>query len=697
MSQTKADRWGSIHAEALAEFDDVQSAGRDERLQSLNDRRFYSISGAQWEDSLGDQFANKPRFEFNMVHLAVIRIFNEYRNNRITVDFTSKDGSPNDELADTCAGLYRADEKACTADEAYDNAFEEGVGGGFAAWRVRAAYEDEDDDENDQQRVCIEPIFDADSCVFFDLNAKRQDKSDATKCWVLTGWTREAYEDEYGDIVSSWPKSINNYQFDWRTPDVVYVCEFYKIEKYSETIHVYRGLDGQERRLSDEQIKDDPDQVKVLEVTGFREVRQKKAQRKRVHKWILSGGGILSDEGIIAGKNIPIVPFFGKRWYVDGIERFMGHVRLAKDAQRLYNMLLSWLAELSVQFKTEKPILTPQQIANHATMWANDNIENYPYLLVDAITDKDGNSIPAGPIGYTKAPNIPPAVAALMQIAQQALSDLLGNQEAGEQLQPNLSGKAVELIQTRLDMQVFIYMSNFSKAMKRCGEIWLDIKKAITVEEGRQMKTIAADGTIGSVKMLTPAIDDKTGEQYLENDLSAADFDVDVDVGPSSSSKRSATVRALTGLMTLTQDPQMQQALGLAAIANIEGEGLGDLQQWARKQGIQLGVIKPTEEEQQEMAEAQQAQGQQPPDPQSQYLLSAAQEADGAAALNRAKTVDTIADANLKNAQAAQVVSDTHAKAISTVSDANTAHVNNHLAIADAMRRAANPPLQRTS
>jgi hypothetical protein len=697
MTQTKADRWDDIHAEALREFDQVQAAVRDERMQCLSDRRFYSISGAQWEDSLGDQFANKPRFEFNMVHLAVIRIFNEYRNNRITVDFTSKDGTPNDDLADTCAGLYRADEKACTADEAYDNAFEEGVGGGFAAWRVRAAYEDEDDDENEQQKVCIEPIFDADSCVFFDLNAKRQDKSDATKCWVLTAWTREAYEDEYGDMVTTWPKSINNYQFDWCTPDVVYVCEFFKIETYTETIHVYRGLDGQERRLSDADIKDDPDQVKVLEVTGFREVRQKKATRKRVHKWILSGGGILSDEGIIAGKNIPIVPFFGKRWYVDGIERCMGHVRLAKDAQRLYNMLLSWLAELSVQFKTEKPIFTPEQVLNHSKMWAEDNVQNFPYMLADAITDKDGNAMPAGPIGYTKAPNIPPAVAALMQIAQQALSDLLGNQEAGEQLQPNMSGKAVELIQTRLDMQVYIYMSNFAKAMKRCGEIWLDIKKTITVEEGRQMKTITADGTMGSVKMLTPTIDQKTGEQYMENDLTKADFDVDVDVGPSSSSKRSATVRAITGLMGLTQDPQMQQALGLAAIANIEGEGLGDLQAWARKQGIQLGVIKPTDEETQEMQAAQAQQGQQPPDPQAQYLQAAADEATGAAALNRAKTVDTIADANLKNAQAEKVQSETHANAVATASDATTAHVNNHIAIADAMQRAANPPVRSTT
>jgi hypothetical protein len=206
------------------------------------------------------------------------------------------------------------------------------------------------------------------------------------------------------------------------------------------------------------------------------------------------------------------------------------------------------------------------------------------------------------------------------------------------------------------------------------------------------MKTIDADGTIGSVTMQTPSIDPKTGEQIIENDLSDADFDVDVDVGPSSSSKRSATVRAITGLMGLTQDPQMQQALGLAAIANIEGEGLSDLQAWARKQGIQIGVIKPTDEEIQQMQEAQAAQGQQPPDPQAQYLQAAADEATGAAALNRAKTVDTIADANLKNAQAAQVVSETHAKALTTVSDINSAHVQNHVAIANAMQKAATPP-----
>jgi hypothetical protein len=47
-------RLANLHAEALSQFDDVQTALRDERLQCLQDRRFYSLAGAQWEGPLWD-------------------------------------------------------------------------------------------------------------------------------------------------------------------------------------------------------------------------------------------------------------------------------------------------------------------------------------------------------------------------------------------------------------------------------------------------------------------------------------------------------------------------------------------------------------------------------------------------------------------------------------------------------------------
>jgi hypothetical protein len=652
---SKEQRLANLHSEALSQFDNVQTALRDERLQCLQDRRFYSLAGAQWEGPLWDIYENKPKFEVNKVALAVMRIISEYRNNRITVDFVSKDGAENDKLADTCDGLYRADEHDSVANEAYDNAFEEAVGGGFGAWRLRTTYEDDEDEDNERQRIQIEPIFDADSSVFFDLNAKRQDKADARFCYVIYSMTYESYKEEWNDDPTDWPKIIHQYEFDWCTPDVVYIAEYYKVEDVTETIRIFRAIDGTEERYKSSEFTDDPALEETLAAIGSVEVRQRKIKSRKIHKYIMSGGKVLEDCGYIAGKCIPIVPVYGKRWFVDNVERCMGHVRLAKDAQRLKNMQLSKLGEISALSSVEKPILTPEQIAGHQLMWAEDNLKDYPYLLINPITNADGSQAISGPVAYTRSPAIPPAMAALLQVTEQDMQDILGNPQAGEKVVSNVSGKAVEMIQQRLDMQTFIYMSNFAKAMKRCGEIWLSMAKDVYVEEGRQMKVITDNGDTDSVTLMQPTIDQETGEIKMANDLGAAKFDVDVDVGPSSSSKRAATVRALTGMMQITQDPETLQVLGAMAMMNMEGEGVGDVQDYFRKRLIRMGVVKPTDAEAEALMAEMQAAGQQQ-DPNAIFLQAAAEEAVAKAAKARADTVETIASAELKRAQTAETI-----------------------------------------
>jgi hypothetical protein len=601
----KEQRFQNIHQQAMTEFDRVQTSVRDERLQCLQDRRFYSIAGAQWEGPLGDQYENKPRFEVNKIHLSVIRIINEYRNNRIAVDFVSKDGEANDKLTETCNGLYRADERDSGAEEAYDNAFEEAVGGGYGAWRLRTAYEDEENDEDERQRIRIEPIYDADSSVFFDLDAKRQDKADAKYCFVLYSMTYEAYKAEWNDDPATWPKVIHQYEFDWDTPDVVFVAEYYRVEEVRETVRIFLTIQGEEERYTQADFDADETLEETLAAVGTVEVRQKRTKRKRVRKYIMSGGGILDDMGYIAGKNIPIVPVYGKRWFVDNVERCMGHVRLAKDPQRLKNMQLSKLGEISALSSIEKPILMPEQVSGHQVMWAEDNLRNYPYLLINPITGPNGETTAAGPVAYTKSAQIPPAMAALLQITESDMAEILGSTQQADKMVSGISGKAVELIQTRLDMQTFIYMSNMAKAVRRCGEIWLSMSKDIYVEEKRKMKTVGAMEEVGSIELMKPQIDEETGELIYENNLGDALFDVAVDVGPSSSSRRDATVRALTGMMQVTTDPTTQQVLQAMAIMNMEGEGIGDIKEYFRKQLVQMGVLKPTEEEQQQMMEAQ--------------------------------------------------------------------------------------------
>jgi hypothetical protein len=647
-------RLANLHAEALAQFDDLQTALRDERLQCLKDRRFYSLAGSQWEGPLRDQYEKKPKFEVNKIMLAVIRVVNEYRNNRITVDYVSKDGMENDRMAEVCDGLYRADEQASVADEAYDNAFEEAVGGGIGAWRLRTVYENEEDPEDDRQRIRIEPIFDADSSVFFDLGAKRQDKSDAKFCFVVTSMTRQAYKETWGDDPTDWPKIIHQYEFDWCTPDVVYVAEYFKVEEKTETIRIFQTITGEEERYTKADFDNDETLEETLAAIGTVEVRQRKIKTKRVHKYIMSGGKMLEDAGYIAGKCIPIVVVYGKRWFVDNVERCMGHVRLAKDAQRLKNMQLSKLGEISALSSVEKPILTPEQVAGHAVMWSEDNLKDYPYLLINPITDQNGNQAVSGPVAYTKSPQIPPAMAALLQITETDMQDILGNQQGADKMVSNISGKAVEMIQARVDGQSFIYMSNFAKGMKRCGEIWLSMARDIYTEEKRKMKTIEATGESGMVELMKPSIDLETGAVVMENDLSSAAFDVIADVGPSSSTKRQATVRALTGMLQITQDPETAQVLTAMAMMNMEGEGLSDTNAYFRKKLLRMGAVKPTEDEAEELMAEMQSK---PQDPNAMYLQAAAEEATAKAAQARASTVKTVADAELSRAKTVETLS----------------------------------------
>ena len=652
MAINKAERLALIHEESIRQFNKCQTAMRDERLQCLQDRRFYSIAGAQWEGPLGIQFENKPRLEVNKIHLSVIRIINEYRNNRITVNFVSKNGEDREDLADTCSALYRADEMDSCAEEAYDNAFEEAVGGGFGAWRLCTEYEDDEDEDNEYQRIRFKPIVDADSCVFFDLDAKRQDKADAKHAWILSSVTYDAYKEEWDKDPTSLNKLIHQRMFDWLTPDVVYIAEYYKVEEDTEIVYIYQGLDGSEKKVKASELRDDPEMDRLLYATGYKEVRRKKVKRRRVHKYIMNGAEILEDCGYIAGKCIPIVPVYGKRWFVDNVERMMGHVRLAKDPQRIKNMQLSKLAEYAAVSAIEKPIFTPEQVAGHQMMWAEDNIKNYPYLLNNALLDQNGNIQSVGPNAYTKAPDIPPTLAALLQITEADMQDVLGKQEAGEQIKANVSGKAIELIQSRLDMQAFIYVSNMAKAIKRCGEIWLSMSKDVMVDSGRKMKGVGSQGEIKSIELMRPVINE--GEIEYENDLSRADFDVNVDVGPSSASKRQATVRNLTGMMAITSDAEAQQVLQAMALMNMEGEGISDVRKFFRRKLIRMGVVEPTQEEAKQLMEEMQAQQ---PDPQSQYFQAAAAEAQAKAQLAQANTVLTAAKAEETQAKTAEVVS----------------------------------------
>lgn len=647
----KEKRLSSVHARMVARFDRIWAATRDERLQCLQDRRFAFVAGAQWEGALGNQFSNRPKLEMNKVRKAVTRIISEYRQNRIEARFLARKQSPaNESAADAATSAYRAGCSSPLAQVAKDNAFEEAATGGIGAWRLRPVYEDERDPENEYQRIEAEPIYDADTRVFMDDNSLRPDKSDSKWGFIITPYTPEAYEEAFDDDPASWPVETLLHTFDWVTQDVVYVAEYYEIQTAKTTLRLYRHLDGSEQRVMDRDIEMDPDLERWLGAIGAKKVAEREITVPEVHKYIANGCKVIEDCGRIPGEYIPIIVTYGHRAVVDGIERCAGAVRVAKDPQRLKNMLTSKLAEISATGSTEKPIFYPEQVAGHTTLWAEDNINNNPYLLINKMIDPVTGQLLMGPVSYVKPPTVPQALGALLELAEFDIKDLLGSTEQAEKVVSNVSEQTVSLVQQQIDLQSYVYVSSFQRAEKYAGLVWLSMAQELFVEKGRKIRGATQDGKPEMIELQKRTIDPKSGAAYVSADLPGADLDLEIIYGPSSASKRTATVRELTEMLAIVKDPETVAVLEALALMNMDGEGMSDTRAYFRKKLLALGAVEPTDEER---AELEAAQANKPEDPNAQYLRAAADNEVAKAIKARADTLLSLARAEQARVEAA--------------------------------------------
>ncbi|HJR82564.1 MAG TPA: portal protein [Sphingomicrobium sp.] len=664
-----SDKLGDVFDRALRRFDQTVCPQLEMRALALAARRFVSIPGAMWEGEWGEQFDNTIRVEVNKVAAGVEKIVRDYRDNRIVPDFRPAGPDANSETADTLDGMHRADSYHFKAQQARDNAFEEAAMGGFGAYRLSNQLADPYDKDSDYQR--INPgitIVDADQRVFFDGNSKLYDKSDARFAFVLTACTRDAFVETWGDDkATSWPEGIPKIHYDFFTPDTVIQCEYYEVEDKTERLLIFsHRLTGEEERHWGSDL--DADDIAEMVARGWAKT-ERRQKRRRIHKYTMSGAEVLKDNGFIAGSCIPIVPVYGKRWFIDDQERFQGYVQLKMDANRLYNSNLSKLAELNSLSPREKPIFLAEQMPPHlADQWAEQEIKRHPYAVVDPVIDNEGNYVATGPIGKIEPPRIPEALAALLQIAR---IDLTEDQQDADEVVANTSAEAMDMAATRIDAKSGIYLDNMRQSVQREGEIYLSMCPAVNHEPGRTVETMSEDGEDGEAVIAEPYTD-RDGRHFIRNDFSRGKYKVIADVTEATATRRDKAVKASLGIAeaaTKVGDQELGTIGLLMAVMNQDGEGTSEFQAYARKRLVEMGVVEPNEEEARQMEEA--AENAQP-DPAQQVLAAqaaalAAQaqkdqaqagESQSKIALNEAKVVETLADAGKKREEARRPAND---------------------------------------
>ncbi|ELM7339264.1 portal protein [Salmonella enterica] len=603
------------HERIMLRFDRAYTPQQDVREKCIEATRFARVPGGQWEGAtaagtkLDDRFEKYPKFEINKVATELNRIIAEYRNNRITVKFRPGDKEASEELANKLNGLFRADYEETDGGEACDNAFDDAATGGFGCFRLTSMLVNEYDPMDERQRIAIEPVYDPSRSVWFDPDAKKYDKSDALWAFCMYSLSPEKYEAEYGKTppASLDVTTMTSWEYDWFEPEVVYIAKYYEVRKESVDVISYRQpITGEIATYDSDQIEDIEDE---LALAGFQEVARRSVKRRRVYVSVVDGQNFLEKPRRIPGEHIPLIPVYGKRWFIDDIERVEGHIAKAMDPQRLYNLQVSMLADSAAQDPGQVPIFDPEQVRGLEKHWEDRGKKRPAFLVARAPRDKAGNPIgPAAPGSFTPAPQLSPAIATMLQLTSADIQEVTGSSQEMQQMPSNIAQETVNNLMNRADMASFIYLDNMAKSLKRAGEVWLSMAREVYGSE-REVRVVNEDGTDDIALMNAQVVDSQTGRVVALNDLSTGRYDVTVDVGPSYTARRDATVSVLTNVLStmLPNDP-MRPAIQGIILDNIDGEGLDDFKEYNRNQLLTSGIVKPrNEKEQQIVMQAQQA------------------------------------------------------------------------------------------
>lgn len=631
--------------------DKAYDYGTITRERAADDMVFYWVT--QWDDSLLDTTQLQYRGEFNILRKAGRQIMADLRANPVQIDFEPKATSRTDG-ADLLDGLYLTDDRRNTTTESYDNAAGEAVVCGVGAWELYTDYEcNRAGDEN--QVIKRRPVYEANNNCYWDPNAKCQDKSDANYVSILTAYSDDGYIDlvveltgEEPDSKASFKHPEESYTFPWAAGENehTYVVTFYHRERVKDKVLTFIDPLGQPLILRESDVTEVMDDL----IDGGYDLEEERViERWQVTKYIASGAQILASYPI-AGENLPVVPVYGERAFIEGEEHYEGITRLAKDPQRLRNFQMSYLADIVSRSPRPKPIFFPEQIQKFEFMYEENGIDsNYPYLLQNRTT-ANGEQLPVGPVAELPEQRVPSALAMMLDLSRQAVEDVANPGVPQDIADPDLSGKAVIALQQRLDQQSIVYQQNIKHAKRRDAEIYASMSTDI-IDAPRDVTLTLPDGTRKKAKVMEAVMDHETGEMVVLNDITNMEFDVYAEIGESYTSKKDQTIDQLGGMAAAVAgtDPALQKLLILKQATLVDGVAFDDVRDYARKQLIIMGVTEPETPEEVAMVQAQLQQGQQPD---AATLLALAEMKKGDAAIMREQRQAMVDQAKASNDQA---------------------------------------------
>ena len=497
----------------------AETAEAENRETALNSLKF--ADGDQWPEKIKQERAadGRPCLTNNKLRKFINQIAGDIRQNKPSMKVMPANDAADVAGAEVRQDLIRHIEQISTASDAYDNAIQHALDGGYGYWRILT----EENEEGFDQDIKIKKIGNRFS-VYLDQTAQEYTYEDGRYGFITEKMPRKEFKEKHPKHAPVEFDANTHSQYEnWFEEDAVRVAEYFY--KENTTKEIAQLEDGQIIELKDGLSIEDLAQQEIIVV---------KSRKVKTHKvmWCkLSGNAILEGPIEIPTKYIPIVPVFGHEVNIEGQRKFRSLIHDAMDPMRMYNYWTTSATE-TIALAPKAPLMvTPEQIEGHEQMYKEANRKNHPYLVY--------NSVPGqGSPQRQRQVEIPTAVVNEAARANSDISDTIGRYEASRGEGGNeRSGRAILARKEGSDDTTFVFIDNYHKSITYSCKIVLDMIPRVMDTE-KVIRLRGQDGKESILPINRVVMDFDALAPVIINDLSVGKYDIIPASGASFQTKR---------------------------------------------------------------------------------------------------------------------------------------------------------------
>lgn len=593
---------------------DAQDADTDNRDRVRENHAFLEKEDGQWEPEFIQKSKGRYRGTFDKCNAHVNAVVGEIQQADFDIRVRPSGGDATKELAKTYDGLIRNIETMSNATNVYQMAARDMVAAGIGGWEVVTDWADSDSFNQD---FIIRWVSDYENRVWFDSGALRQDMSDANYVYILDNITNDEYYERFPDGSGNSVSDDQHYTIYEYKPDFITVGRFIYKKEYIKTLAL----------MSDGSVYEKDDDFKSvvdeLESQGITVEQESKRKSYKIYSRLFDGDSFLTEPEETVFRSLPVIPCFGNFAVRDGKIIYHGDVLHMMDAQRAYNYARSREVEDIALSPSDVFFVTREQMKVPADKDAMERINTSAQRTYFYTPDPSNGGAPPSRSG---GPQISPGT---QQASQNALLDMQTT-TASAALPENLSGQAwsgvaIQAMQNQANTGSIRYFKALEIAICATAKVLVEAIPYL-YDTTQQKRILNEDGSYEMAEINKQEVDLQTGKTVYLNDLRQGKYDVTCDVGPAFKNRQQETVKALTELSQAV--PGVGELAADIQLKNIASPGIDLVAERVRRQLVGSGVIPEsqlTDEEKQELQQAQLLAQQQPQEPTPQDKLANAE------------------------------------------------------------------------